>query len=148
MRNLIRDRVSPGCRIGTIRDLSSEGKQLQLLKWFESALKHASDSILISDKDGIITFVNEQFCNLFGYSFDIVGNSCEKFYTDINSCYVWPSIYKSVNEGKIWKGEIYLKRGDGKNILSAVNIFGIKNGRPDQPSYYMAIIRNSHYDNF
>ena len=67
-----------------------------------------------TDKSGIITYVNEQFCDISGYSAqELIGQN----HRILNSGYHPPEFFidmwKKISRGQVWKGEICNRKKDG-----------------------------------
>ncbi len=93
------------------RDLKSSLKELSD---FQTAL-NAVSIVAITDKVGTIIYVNQNFCDISGYSRDeLLGQN----HRIINSGYhpkeFFKDLWKTISRGKIWKGEIKNRAKDGR----------------------------------
>lgn len=89
---------------------SLSGKDFAFLK---SAIDEAA-IVAITDKDGVITYVNQKFCAISKYSAEeLIGNT----HRIINSKYhpkeFFIDMWKTITQGKIWEGEIRNRAKDG-----------------------------------
>ena len=111
------------------------------LKFQQYALnKHAIVSI--TDVQGKITYANDKFCEISGYSRDELlgenhrilssGNHSKEFFTDL-----WETIAK----GKTWQGEIENKTKTGSSYWLSATIVPYLNSR-GKPIRYLAIRRD------
>ncbi len=100
-------------------------KALNLLSQYREAI----DTTLIvtmTDPKGIITYVNENFCNISGYALDEVVNHSHNIirHPDTN-----PSLYKKlwyqIQNKKIWKSMMHNRKKDGSSYYVSVNIIPI-----------------------
>ena len=90
---------------------------------FKYAISHSDNSIVITDPDRAITFVNDVFEKNTGYTKEEVigknpnilksGQHDESFYKDLNA---------KLNQGKKWEGEFINKRKDGTVFYEKASI--------------------------
>ena len=90
---------------------------------FKYAVSHSDNSIVITDPDRAITFVNDVFEKNTGYTKEEVigknpnilksGQHDESFYKDLNA---------KLNQGKKWEGEFINKRKDGTVFYEKASI--------------------------
>lgn len=88
-------------------DLSEEHKQAKLaLQQQKDALDlHAIVSIF--DTEGIITYVNQKFCELNEYAYDeLIGNTHELVNPQLKKLQFYPELRRTLEAGKPWHGEL------------------------------------------
>ncbi|MCX6146992.1 MAG: ATP-binding protein [Candidatus Kapabacteria bacterium] len=81
---------------------------------YKNAILNAS-IVSITDKKGYITFANQNFVDISGYSKEeLIG----KFHNIVNSGLhpksVWNEMWKTIKNGKIWRGEVRNKKKSGE----------------------------------
>jgi len=97
--------------------------------WYRSCT-NAAAIVAITDPQGRITHVNEKFENISGYSSDeLIG----KTHAVINSSYhpkdFFQDLWKSINNGENWRGEICNKAKDGSLYWVDTTIIPLKEGK-------------------
>ena len=127
---------------GIWTDITEIKKNENKLRVQASAIDAASDQILITDIRGGIQFVNKSFENETGFSFDEVvnkppsvlksGRQNNDFYSDL---------WKTVNAGKTWRGEVVNRRKDGTEFAEDMTITPVKN-ETGIVEHFIAIKRN------
>ena len=130
------------------RDISerkkSEEKLKQLLKEL-SDFKYALDQssiVAITNPQGGITYVNDNFCKISGYSpEELIGNN----HSLINSAYHSPEFFRNfwstITRGKVWRGEMKNKAKDGTYYWVDATIVPFLNEQ-GKPIQYLAIRRD------
>jgi len=113
-------------RVAAIRDITSFKKMTEENRVLWSAINQMATIILVTDKDGWITYVNPRFSELTGYTFDEVR---DKKPSILNSGAQPPAFYadlwETIKGGRSWTGEFCNKKKDGtfywvKTIISPV----------------------------
>ncbi|MEG3892861.1 PAS domain S-box protein [Microcoleus sp. Z1_A1] len=136
---------NPQSMIGVNFDIS-RGKQAELqrqqLIQELSAFKQALDQsaiVVITDRQGVISYVNDPFCAISGYSRDELMGKTHRL---VNSGYHPPAffqdLWQTITSGHVWRGEIcnQAKNGSLYWVASTIVPFLDEGGRPFQ---YLAI---------
>ncbi len=125
-----------------VRDITQRKKNEKEFADYKYALNQSS-IVAITDQEGIIKYVNENFCTISQYSAEeLIGQD----HRIINSGYHPKSFIKNlwtiIANGNIWKGELKNKAKDGTTYWVDATIvpFLDEEGKPYQ---YMAIRANS-----
>ena len=97
-----------------IKDISEERKiRTDLLK-LKRAIEQAPVSIVITDTNATIEYVNPFFCKITGYSFEeAIGNNPKILRTKYNEKY-YKEMWNTILSGKVWEGEFLNKKKNGK----------------------------------
>jgi len=100
---------------------------------------NAASIVAITDRQGVITYVNQNFEKISGYSAEeLLGNT----HRIVNSGYHPPEFFremwKTISSGQVWKGEIRNKRKDGSFYWVATTIVPLSNNH-SYPNRYLAI---------
>jgi PAS domain S-box-containing protein len=71
--------------------------------------------VSIADSSGSITYANEKFEAISGYSRDeLIGQNHRILSSGFHEALFWKTMYKRLNAGKIWHGEVCNKAKDGR----------------------------------
>ncbi len=95
-------------RIGQI--LAMDRKRLDYLK---KALD-ASAIVAVTDARGKITFVNDKFCEISGYTRkELIGKDHRILNSGTHESSFFKKLWNQISEGHVWRGEICNRRKDG-----------------------------------
>lgn len=107
----------------TARNITEQKKQIERLLILEAAINQTDASIMITDAEGHIRFVNTAFTQITGYTQDEVLNQNPRI---LKSGLVAPETYeelwKNLISGKSWHGELINKKKDGSLFTESVTI--------------------------
>lgn len=103
------------------------------------AVDQSPASILITDLDGIIEYVNPRFTAVTGYTLDeVVGKNPRFLQSGQMPESVYQDLWRSLSAGNEWRGELVNRKKDGTLHHESVVISSIKN--PDgMESHYLAV---------
>lgn len=93
----------------------------------------ASNIVSITDKNGAIQYVNDNFCKISKYKRDeLIGQNHRIFNSGYHSKEFFSNLWQTILNGKIWKGEVRNMAKDGSTywVDTAIVPFISKNGKP------------------
>ena len=80
--------------------------------------------VAITDKAGNITFVNEKFCKISGYTFEeLIGKNHRILKSGIHPPEFYHELWGTITSGKLWSGEVCNRKKDGSHYWVHANIF-------------------------
>lgn len=93
------------------------------LRWLTLAVDQSPASILITDPDGRIEYVNEKFTEITGYSADeVLGETTRILQSGDTAPEVYASLWERISAGEPWEGEIQNRRKNGELYWDYVRI--------------------------
>ncbi len=106
------------------------------LNIFKQIVEQSPNSIVITNKDGNIEYVNEVFLKTTGYSYNEVINQNPR----ILNAGTQPKVYyakmwETISSGKTWRGKFHNKKKNGDLYLEKVKISPIKNSNGEITHY-------------
>lgn len=89
-----------------------------------------------TDTNGIITTVNEKFCEISGYTRDEL---ISKPHNLVKSTYhpdeFYQSIWTAISQGQIWHGQLHNQRKDGSEYIVEATIVPLRNDKAEVYKY-------------
>jgi PAS domain S-box-containing protein len=120
--------------IGTIFDISEEVYTNETLKSLQLALDESS-IIAMTDLQGKITYANNHFCEISGYSLnELIGQNHRLLNSNYHPTEFFQNLWRTITAGKTWTGQIRNRKKDGSFYWVQTLIHPIRNihGRIDK----------------
>ncbi|MGK7946631.1 MAG: PAS domain S-box protein [Microcystaceae cyanobacterium] len=131
--------------LACLRDITQRRRvEEELQKYLRELydMKYALDQasiVVITDQKGVITYVNDKFCDISQYSAqELMGTKHELVHSNYHPHEFWQNLWQTISEGNIWRGEIKNIAKDGNYYWVDTTIVPFLNaqGKPEQ---YLAI---------
>jgi PAS domain S-box-containing protein len=108
--------ISKRYYIGMLEDISEQKSNADLMRMMSGAIQHANDCVSITDMEDTIIYVNQAFCDTFGYQQDeLIGKSIALLRPPDFDEQKDAEISEKTREGG-WQGEIINMRKDGTKL--------------------------------
>lgn len=121
---------SAGRILGAIlvfRDISANIESDRRIRQLSRAVESSSASIVITDLDGSIQYVNPKFCDLTGYSAEeAMGQNPRVLKSGSQSVEFYKDLWGAITSGETWHGEFHNKKKDGSLYWEYASISPIK----------------------
>ncbi len=99
----------------TIKKAIIESERRQQASLFSVVITNSPITIVITDKEGNIEFVNNAFCRMTGYSFkEVVGHNPRILKSGEQSESFYKDLWDTITSGKNWHGEFHNKKKNGE----------------------------------
>jgi PAS domain S-box-containing protein len=84
------------------------------LRRLMTAVEQTSDTIIITDTDGNVLYVNDSFEKTTGYlRAEILGRTPRLLKSDHNDPALYEELWRTIKAGQIWRGELVNRKKDG-----------------------------------
>ena len=111
----------------------------QDLRRLSTAVEQSPASIVITDVDARITYVNLAFCVASGYFADeVIGENPRILQSGDTPPEVYQQMWQTLTAGEIWRGELINRRKDGSHYIERATISPVR-GSDGTISQYVAV---------
>jgi PAS domain S-box-containing protein len=129
---------APTMRIAFTDISQRKATEEQLRKLFQ-AVEQAQESVVITNLDVKIEYVNETFLRNTGYSREeVIGQNPRMLQSGKTPPENYASLWSALYEGRSWKGELYNRRKDGSEYIEFASITPIR-GNDGVITHYLAM---------
>jgi len=113
--------------LGTHTDITAHKVAEEQLRKLSLAVEQSPASIVITDINGRIDYVNEAFIGATGYGRDeVLGGNPRILQSGKTPEATYVAMWQALREGKIWKGEFQNRRKDGSEFVEFAIIAPIR----------------------
>lgn len=124
---------------GILRDTTERQEAEAQLRLQAEALAAAANAIVITDLDGIMTWVNPAFTEITGYTFsEAVGQSTRILKSGQHDTAFYENLWQTILSGNVWRDEIINRRKDGSLYIEDMTITPVTNGS-EAIDYFIAV---------
>jgi len=100
--------------VAAVRDMRGHDERIEILRVQATALESAANGIVITSREGTITWVNPAACMMTGYPMDeLVGRHTRILKSGKHPPELYEDLWKTVLRGEVWSGTIINRRKDG-----------------------------------
>jgi two-component system NtrC family sensor kinase len=100
--------------IETLADITERRMMEDSLSRLTRAVEQSPATIVMTDRNGAIEYVNPKFCKTTGYTVEeAIGRNPRVLKSGEMSAEKYTSLWKDISSGKEWRGEFHNKRKDG-----------------------------------
>lgn len=114
--------------IGVHTDITHRKKDEDRILKLSQAVEQSPVSIIITNLNGDIEYVNQTLLNITGYTFEeVIGENPRILKSGITPIEVYKTMWETICAGNKWSGELQNKKKDGTLYWESVLITPIKN---------------------
>ncbi len=100
--------------VGSMLDITERKIAEADQKLLSTAIEQAAEGVIITDRNGIIQYVNPAEEKISGYNKDqLIGNGADIFKSDKHSEHFFTDMWATINAGNVWSGRFINRKNDG-----------------------------------
>ncbi len=108
---------------GILEDITKRKNIEKEILQLSTAITQSPASVVITDLDGNIEYVNPKFTDVTGYTYEeAIGKNPRILKTEHTVSGDYKEMWETIASGKIWRGEFLNKRKDGTNYWELASI--------------------------
>jgi len=109
--------------VGVINDITQTHQSLLTQKKLSSAIEYSPNVVLITDREGVIEYVNPKFTVDTGYSpEEVIGKKPGILNSGLNKPTIYEDMWAQIGNGEVWQGELQNRRKNGELYWSRILI--------------------------
>ncbi len=117
-------------RVWTFRDITERKRNADALRQLSLAVEQSPVSVVITDPQGNISYVNRKFTEITGYGAEeVVGRNPRILNGGQSSPDLYRNLWATITQGKEWRGEFCNKKKNGEIFWEAATITPIELAR-------------------
>lgn len=129
--------------VSVFRDITEKKHAEELSQRLSSAVEQTADSVLITDRDGIIEYVNPAFEATTGYSRDeAVGNTPRLLKSGRQGPEFYRTLWASLVEGKPFKSTVINRKKSGELFIAEQTITPMRDTRSGELTHFVSVLRD------
>ncbi len=128
--------------VAVIADVTEQRKISGAADRLANVVRQSSESIVLTDLEGNIQYVNPMFETLTGYSADEVEGKNPRVLRSDHNLYpadYYKSLWETIAGGNTWKGEFLNKRKNGDEFVEEASIFPVRDPNSGNITGYGAV---------
>ncbi len=121
------------------RDITARKQIETSLRKLTRAIEQAPLSVVITDTEGLIEYVNPHFTKVSGYRADeVIGRTSRILKSGYTSSENYEAMWRTIVGGEVWHGEFHNKRRDGQLIWERASIAPVRDS-DGTVTHYVAV---------
>lgn len=108
------------------KELREVKRRESLFRKLASAVEHSPISVMITDRNGNIEYVNPKFCEVTGYTQEEVLGKNPRILKGGEKPDVYRELWRTILTGREWHGELHNRNKDGSYVWELASISPLK----------------------
>lgn len=121
------------------QDVTEQRHSEEQLRKLSRAVDQSQNSIIITNSDGVIEYINPKFVEVSGYSVsEAIGKTCRILKSGETSRVEYTALWNTIKQGKQWRGMFHNKKKNGELYWEDTTITPIRNSN-EEITHFLAI---------
>ncbi|MBI4967812.1 MAG: EAL domain-containing protein [Rhodospirillales bacterium] len=121
------------------RDITEQVHLRESLRLLSRAIEQSPVSVVITDLEGTIRYVNPRFEQSTGYTADeALGQKPSLLKSGHSTPDIYAELWRTITGGQEWRGEFYNRRKDGSHFWEYASISPVRD-EAGQPTHFLAV---------
>lgn len=126
-------------RIWNFRDITEQKRNQEALKQLSLAVEQSPSSVLITDPQGSISYVNRKFTECTGYRpEEVIGKNPRILNAGHCPVELYRNLWATITQGRAWNGELCNKKKNGEIFWESATITPMTNPK-GQITHFLAV---------
>ncbi|MBI1294640.1 PAS domain S-box protein [bacterium] len=122
-----------------VEDITERKQAEELLRKLSQVVEQSPTSIIITDANGAIDYVNPKFCELTGYTLEeALGQNPRILKSGLHSPEFYAQLWTTIESGQTWGGELRNQKKNGELYWEYASIAGVKDA-DGNITHYIAV---------
>ncbi len=125
------------------RDITEQKRAHELSQQLSSAVEQAADSVFITDRAGVIEYVNPAFEATTGYSRgEVIGRTPAILKSGLQPPEYYATLWATVTRGEPFKGTVINRKKSGEHFYAEQTITPMKDVRTGEITHFVSVMRD------
>jgi len=117
------------------RQLAVQCNQIRMLS---KAVQQSPSSVLITDANGVIEYVNPKFTEVSGYSAEeVIGQNPRLLKSGLTAPETYADLWRTITSGGVWQGELQNRKKNGDTYWVSMVVSALRDD--DETVHYLAV---------
>lgn len=119
-----------------VRDITAQRQSESRVRLLSRAIEQSPVCVMITDRSGLIEYVNPRFTELTGYLLeDLIKDESRIITPDVNEKNFYYTLFEKISKGSIWQGEFQNMKKNGELFWAKTDISSIMNENGEISKY-------------
>lgn len=130
---------SPPSYIAMVQDITERHVSEEIIRKLNNAVEYSPSAIVITDKLGVIEYVNPRFTEVTGYTpTEVIGKTPRLLRSGVQPKEFYAKLWETIANGKLWEGDFHNRKKNGELYWERAAI-GPINNRDGEITHFVAI---------